>query len=269
MSILSSVPPLQTIYAKDGGVENVFSKKVHDYIVSRPGYPEDFLDTLRQRCGLIEGDVVADLGAGTGLLTRSLLERGYRVSAVEPNESMREAANVLLRDFPLYNSVRGTGEATTLPTQSVRLITVAHAFHWFDIDRSRAEFLRVLTASGSVALVWSDRRAGDALHGELDTLFDRYGGEKRALLMAAEGHRNIDAFFNSAPYEKFSFENSQILNLTGLNSLVFSRSYMPQRECDLGAAAAREVEDIFCRFAVKDGVEVRYSTNAYLGRPVL
>src|SRR4030095_4583501 len=110
------------------------------------------------------GARVADVGAGTGLLTRGLLARGFDVVAVEPNPAMREACDRYCAAFDRYRSVEGTGESMPLPAASIDLITAAQAFHWFDIDPARAECLRVLTPHGKVALIWNDRDFSDPLH---------------------------------------------------------------------------------------------------------
>jgi 2-polyprenyl-3-methyl-5-hydroxy-6-metoxy-1,4-benzoquinol methylase len=83
---------LHRYYATTGGATNVFSTKVADYIASRPDYPAALFDELATRCDLNPQSHVADVGAGTGLLTRDLLARGYRVTAVEPNREMRAPA---------------------------------------------------------------------------------------------------------------------------------------------------------------------------------
>jgi ubiquinone/menaquinone biosynthesis C-methylase UbiE len=102
---------------------------------------------------LSAGAAIADVGAGTGLLTRGFLARGYNVVAVEPNPAMREACDRYCGAFERYRSVEGTAESMPLAAGSVDLVTAAQAFHWFDIERARAECLRVLEPDGRVALV--------------------------------------------------------------------------------------------------------------------
>jgi precorrin-6B methylase 2 len=69
-----------------------FTNRVDTYVRARPSYPLEVLDLLAARCGLTPQAVVADVGAGTGILTRLLLDRGATVFAVEPNAAMRAAA---------------------------------------------------------------------------------------------------------------------------------------------------------------------------------
>ncbi len=102
------------LYKTTGGVADIFSGKVADYIASRPDYPPLLFDALTDICKLAANATVADIGAGTGLLTRGLLARGYHVIAVEPNDSMRKAANHLLGSNSKYSSVNGSAEAIEL-----------------------------------------------------------------------------------------------------------------------------------------------------------
>src|SRR5258708_1483330 len=96
-----------------------FSSRVENYIKYRPGYPRQISALLQRECGLTPASVVADIGSGTGILTRLFLENGNSVLGVEPNQEMREAAERLLGEYPKFQSVAGTAEATTLASQSI------------------------------------------------------------------------------------------------------------------------------------------------------
>src|SRR5260370_9477115 len=90
-----------------------FSDRVDDYVRYRPDYPRPFLELLMKECGLGKGRIVADVGSGTGMLTRLLLESGAQVIGVEPNAPMRAAADRALGRHPRFRSVDGTAEATS------------------------------------------------------------------------------------------------------------------------------------------------------------
>ena len=258
---------LRALYAAGGGVHSVFTEKVADYIASRPDYPSALYAALRDCCTPSDGVTVADVGAGTGLLTQGLLRNGYRVVAVEPNADMRAASDRLLRENEGYRSIAGCAESMPLAPASVQLITAAQAFHWFEVDRARAEFLRVLTENGLVVLIWNDRVPGDPLHAALDEVFDEFGGAKRAALVVHEGRADVPRFFGSTRARELSWSHAHRLDENGLRSLVFSRSYIPGRSTHAGRAVADRVDKIFRRFVTNETVEVRYRTIAMLGRP--
>lgn len=250
-------------YAGQGGVAATFSGKVADYVASRPDYPRQLIDQL-----VPLGPRIADVGAGTGLLTASLLERGCEVAAIEPSDAMRAACDALVGRCPGYRSLNGTAEATGLEPGSIDLVTAAQAFHWFDVAAARAEFLRILSPAGQVALVWNDRLDGDPLHEAMDEVFARHGGAKRGAMLAHENRSDVPRFFNGAEVRELELPHEHRLDAAGLAALAFSRSYMPPRDGEAGRDASAQLQDIFNRFARDGRVTVRYRTIAIVGRPL-
>lgn len=259
---------LRAQFVNEGGVTAAFSPKVADYIASRPDYPATLFDKLREAGALFDGARVADVGAGTGLLTAQLLDRGHHVVAVEPNAAMRAACDQTLRDRPGYASLGGTAESTGLTAASVDLVTAAQAFHWFEVAAARVEFLRILGSSGQVALVWNDRLDGDPLHEAMDEVFARHGGAKRGAMLAHENRADVPSFFNGAGVLEIDLPHEHRLDAAGLAALAFSRSYMPPRDGEAGRDASAQLQDIFNRFARDGRVTVRYRTIAIVGRPL-
>jgi len=94
-----------------------FSDPVENYAKYRPGYPDDMLAYLGTL--LRPGAIVADIGSGTGILTRRLLDHGYVVYAVEPNEPMQREAERALEAYPSFHSMNGRAEATGLDDHSI------------------------------------------------------------------------------------------------------------------------------------------------------
>jgi SAM-dependent methyltransferase len=258
---------LRARYAGDGGATAVFTGRVADYVASRPDYPAALFETLKSMCPPVADSVVADVGAGTGLLTKGLLDSGYRVVAVEPNPAMRAAADDYLRKYENFHSVEGGAESLPLAAGSVQLITAAQAFHWFEVERARADFLRVLTPTGLVALIWNDRVLHDPLNAALDEVSLAYGGGKRAAMVAHEERQYVPQFFGGAVPQEFSWPHRQRLSEDGFLSLVFSRSYIPERTTADGEKVAELIREIFHRHAVDGIVEIPYRTVAIIGRP--
>lgn len=258
---------LRSLYEPQGGVRGIFSSKVADYVASRPDYPAPLFESLKVECRLPLGAVVADIGAGTGLLTQGLLVHGYNVIAIEPNAAMRAAADHMLKRFQGYSSVDGTAESIPLSPSSVDLITAAQAFHWFEIDRAKTECLRVLRPHGQVALIWNDRVSSDPLHIAIDEVFAQFGGAKRDALVAHEKRGDIPKFFGATVPSERTWPHEHFLNEAGLLSLVFSRSYMPDRNSPSGKEVGRKIRQVFKRFATDGHLVVRYTTVATIGRP--
>jgi ubiquinone/menaquinone biosynthesis C-methylase UbiE len=139
------------------GVADVYER-------SRPGYAADAVTWISQRLPLGR---VLDLGAGTGKLTRQLVPYALDVVAVEPGDEMRR---VLQEVVPGVEALFGTAEAIPLPDESVDAVTVAQAFHWFEVDRALAEIYRVLRPMGGLAIVWNAWDDDDPLMNAIDDL---------------------------------------------------------------------------------------------------
>lgn len=221
-----------------------FTGRVESYRRSRPGYPVEVVETLRRECGLSAGAHLADVAAGTGLLTEVLLAAGFAVMAVEPNEEMRAACATLEAQFPNLRIVSGTAEATGLPDASVELITVAQAMHWFDLEKTRAEFARILKPGGWCAVLYNNRRlSGDAFHDGYEALLREFGVDYLAVKGQHMGRQRLAEFFAPEPMQTASFENAQSFDYAGLEGRILSSSYMPQpgqpRFEEMQAAARR------------------------------
>jgi SAM-dependent methyltransferase len=263
---------LRALYAPDGGVHAAFTSKVADYVASRPGYPEGLYDGLATQAGLRAGITVADVGSGTGLLSEGLLERGAKVVAVEPNAAMRSASERILGQTEGFRAVEGAAEATSLHAHSIDLVTAAQAFHWFEVDAARHEFLRILTAEGQVALIWNDRVSTEPLQVALDAIFGRHGGARREAMADATLERsNVPRFFNGASTRTFTVAHTHWLDETGLLALAFSRSYMPPHDSPEGHQATQELKEAFAAHAEdvegEPRVAVHYTCIAIVGRP--
>jgi SAM-dependent methyltransferase len=129
-----------------------FSEQAEAYRRSRPTYPAELLDLLIADAAVTAGNAVADFGAGTGIMTRLLLERGFSVTAIEPNESMQNRA-----DLPAANWIAGTFASSGLETASQDWAIAAQAFHWADPERTLPEIRRILRPGKLFTILWNNR----------------------------------------------------------------------------------------------------------------
>ncbi len=127
------------------------------YLKYRTEYPKEFIEYLYKNVGLNKNSIIADIGSGTGKLSKQLLINGSHVYCVEPNYDMRRVAKEDLSNFSNFISINGTAENTTLPNSSVDFMTVGTAFHWFDMGKFKKECQRILRPNGKVILVWISR----------------------------------------------------------------------------------------------------------------
>jgi len=243
-----------------------FSNRVADYLRYRPGYRSALIDLLRKECGLRPDHVVADIGSGTGFLSKLFLENGNRVFGIEPNDEMRQAGEEYLSSFTNFSSVSGSSEITTLPDASVDFISAAQAFHWFEPVATQREFLRVLKPRGWVAVIWNDRRISETAFGrEYEDLLVRYGTDYTRVKEAYPETHDMEKFFGRGNCQWRELPNFQEFDFDGLAGRLRSSSYAPKEghaNCAPMMAALRELFDA----SQESGrVRMNYSTQIYFG----
>jgi ubiquinone/menaquinone biosynthesis C-methylase UbiE len=242
-----------------------FSDRVENYVRYRPGYPPEVIELLRKGCGLTPDHVVADIASGTGIFSHLLLENGNRVFAVEPNAEMREAGNRLLQSYRNLTSVDGTAEETSLPSASVDFVTAAQAAHWFDRDRAREEFARILKPKGWCALIWNERRTGNtAFARDYEQLLLTYATDYKEVRHERTTDA-IHAFFAPSPYQEQVFELRQEFDYDGLAGRLLSSSYAPMAGHPKHEPMMRKLQDIFQSHAQRGLVEFEYNTRVFYG----
>ncbi|GAB1539392.1 class I SAM-dependent methyltransferase [Scytonema sp. NUACC21] len=239
-----------------------FCDRVADYVRYRPSYPTAAIDVILEGLASPEQLVAADIGAGTGISSRLLAERGVSVVAIEPNTAMREAAepsqNLQLRD--------GTAEATNLADASVDLVTCFQAFHWFQPEPSLLEFRRILKPTGRLAVVWNNRDKTD----ELTAGYSRLIREASRNHPAESRMQSVEPLL-STPYfrnlREYTFVYRQQLDLTGLIGRAMSSSYVP-REGEVHQQLISGLQELYQRFCDEHGyIYMVYCTSIHLAEP--
>ncbi|HYM25450.1 MAG TPA: class I SAM-dependent methyltransferase [Vicinamibacterales bacterium] len=233
-----------------------FFNRAGDYARYRPGYPGAAIDAVLE--GLPEACTVADVAAGTGILSRLVAARGARVLAVEPNAAMRAAA----APHPGVVWSDGTAEATGLPDGSVDLVTVAQAFHWLDVAPTLREFARILRPAGRLAIVWNRRSRVHPFTLGYRGVLEAMGAEA-----PAERSRFDPAVVTGVTFRDLrqqEFVNAQRLTEEQLLGRARSTSTVPLTGPDSERILAM-LRDLHARHRGDDGtVEMVYRTELFL-----
>lgn len=244
-----------------------FADRVEYYIKYRPKYPKEILRFLKTELNLSIRHTIADIGSGTGFLSKLFLENGNEVYGVEPNKEMRQAAEKLLSHYPNFKSIDGSAEFTDLDSGIIDFITAAQAFHWFDIDVSHSEFKRILKPNGWIILIWNERLT------ETSPFLKAY--ENLLLTFSVDyqkvDHRNVDdkaltQFFGSKNYKFKQFGNEQQFNFEGLKGRLLSSSYAPMEGHLNYEPMMNELKKIFWDYQQGGKVIFEYDTKLYYGK---
>ncbi|MGC9778152.1 MAG: class I SAM-dependent methyltransferase [Candidatus Heimdallarchaeota archaeon] len=188
-----------------------FSDRVENYVKYRPSYPKKLITVLKDKRIISDNSIIADIGSGTGIFTRILLDTGCKVFAVKPNDEMRNKAEASLLHFSYFISINGQAEQTTLDSNSINVLTVAQAFHWFDLEKTRKEFLRILKPEGYLVLVWNERLIDEVLfQKEYDSLLRQYCPEYVKVSYHKVTDEQINRFYGSSQIEIFTCEKLSV-----------------------------------------------------------
>ncbi|MCA9311698.1 MAG: class I SAM-dependent methyltransferase [Phycisphaerales bacterium] len=235
-----------------------FTERATVYAASRPSYPDDAIDRiLAAHPG--PSDVV-DIGAGTGISSRLIAQRGHRVIAVEPDDAMRERGCAAGGDIEWH---RGRGEHTGLPDASADIVLCAQAFHWLDAAAATAEFRRILRRPGRIALMWNVHDVSVPLMAAYREIMLRhatdpprspwYRGFNDALAGAA-----VDLDFSVSRHRM-----SQVVDREGLLGRALSSSYVPM-EGPGHAALCVDLDHLFEAHCEGEQLTLWYETSVYI-----
>lgn len=135
----------------------------------RADYSGDAVGALLRTIGSDPSRPVADIGAGTGKLTKELLKRGLTVRSVEPNDAMRAIGILNTRGGSVSWSV-GTGEATGLADTSVYAVFFGSSFNVVDQELALSEVCRILVPNGWFACMWNHRDLEDPIQQRIESI---------------------------------------------------------------------------------------------------
>jgi SAM-dependent methyltransferase len=243
-----------------------FSNRAADYVRYRPGYPSELLDVLRKECDLRPGHVIADIGSGTGFLSELFLKNGNSVFGVEPNREMREAGELHLQSYRGFVSVEGSAEATTLPEACADFVAAGQAFHWFEPEKTRAEFRRILRPQGWVVALWNFREMETPFARAYEDILVKYGTDYTRVRDSYPQSRDVQSFFLGGEFLHHTLPNVQFLDWDELAGRLRSGSYVPLEGHANFAPMMDALRELFRSYQENGRVRVEFATHLYAGR---
>jgi SAM-dependent methyltransferase len=238
-----------------------FSAGADAYERGRPTYPDDAIAVLVRELDLRPGRRVLDLAAGTGKLTRLLVPSGADIVAVEPITEMRQQFAAVLPSVPILD---GRAEQIPLPDADVDAVTVAQAFHWFDLAGACREIARVLRSDGRLGLVWNERDTRVPWVAELSRIIRWDERGKWNVPYTVE--QDWPALFAAAdvpftPLARYDTGHVQTLDVETLVARVLSTSYIAAQPADAQAGIEARVRAL--AVALPDVIELPYVTVVF------
>jgi len=243
-----------------------FSNRVANYVKYRPHYPEKIIKYLEEKNVLKKDSDIADVGSGTGILSKLFLKNGNKVYGIEPNKEMREAGEEYLKEYTNFISVEGSAESAPLEKSSVDLIIAGQAFHWFDAEKTKEEFKRILKPGGNVVLIWNVRKLDSTLFLKAyEELLIKYGTDYLKVR-----HENVDnvklAKFYGGKYATKIFYNEQVFNFEALKGRLLSSSYSPTEEMPEYQPMLEQLHKVFNEYNQNGKINFPYDTVVYHGK---
>lgn len=242
-----------------------FSDRVENYVKYRPHYPIEIIPFLQRECGLKSADVIADIGSGPGISSENFLANGNTVYGIEPNAEMRLAAEKNFADKKNFVSIEGTADETALNDNSVDFIISGQAFHWFDRQRCKIEFKRILKKDGYVVLMWNEKTESDELMKSYYDLITNYGTDYEKINHELIDDAAISEFYSPCDVRKKIFNHRHKLDYQGLEGRLLSSSYIPL-EGEKFEKMIGELKSIFDKNNSDGSVFMDYETILYFGK---
>jgi ubiquinone/menaquinone biosynthesis C-methylase UbiE len=227
-----------------------FTGRAETYDRYRQRYPAtEILHRLQAWCGLQPDWLIADIGAGTGMLSEVFLANGNPVIAIEPNQEMRTSSQQLLRTWPRLDIRNGTAEATGLPNASVSMVAAGRAFHWFDIPRALTEFRRILQPAGWMVLVSLGRDKDESPQcRDFEHLLTHHGIDDNYARAGYRVHENLQELF-ATDHHHTEIDGEQHLDWEAFLGQTMSLSVVPQPGDPRAEAFRNLLRDYFNTYA--------------------
>jgi ubiquinone/menaquinone biosynthesis C-methylase UbiE len=242
-----------------------FTDVVEDYDKYRPRYPAFILEALEKNYKITNNYVIADVGSGTGIFSRLFVEKNYMVYGIEPNDRMREKSEQEFALFPHFKAIKGTAENILLADNSVDIVTVAQAFHWFETEEANNEFYRILKDNGMIVLVWNERRNKDnPFMSKYERLLRKFCPDYNETNHKKFTYENIKQIFKGHSIDLYMIDNIQEMDLNAFIGRVKSCSYCISNENKNYNPFMKKLNDLFNTYQNQSIVSFDYNTIMYV-----
>lgn len=246
----------------------LFDNKAVLYAESRPGYSAHVLQYLQNDLGLSSTALGADIGCGTGQLTKILSAFFESIYAVEPNVSMISECQKRLHDKKNIKYKYRSAESTDISDNILDYITVAQAFHLLSGENTLREFKRILKPDGKLIIIYNMKNHFSDLFIKSEEVLLKYCPLYRRDFHAKEF--KYDSFLNcftedSYQYRFFLNDNTEYLDCKTFIDRTLSASYAVQADDPSFPTFVKELEKVFAYYSTNNKIKMELSTVIYSG----
>ena len=238
--------------------ENTHGAKAESYDIGRPEYPVDFFDFLYNETGLKTHSIIADIGGGTGKVTKHFLERGNKVIVIEPDSDMLCIANKNLSKYQNYYSFQRTAEDTGIETNSIDCIFCGNSYYWFERCKVVPEFKRILRKNGIVVTSWIGNSGFKKYDYEFSEIFGKYS--KPVLRKRYES-----PVFLPGTYQEKTFIYTVYQTMDEFLHGVLSESDSPAYGTDTYEPFCEKIKELFEKYSNNGKLETVFKAHCMTG----
>ncbi len=246
--------------------KTVYSMKAEKYARFRWDYAAHAIKAIIDMTQMSSNSTVADIGAGTGILTRHFVDKARTVYAIEPNFELRQILARELGGFPSISVIDACAEATSLSNNSVDVITIAQAIHWFDPEPARQEMMRILREDGWLVLL-RNYGTNSGQHKAIGKLMTEEYGADFTVVNERQKEKPTPFYFGNDNFKRFifPFEFQQCWE-EFIGSLT-TASFMPDEDHPLFHKLEKEARKIFSQYSDHGYLQVKGDTELTIGQP--
>lgn len=246
---------------------NKFNNKAIQYSLYRPSYPNELIDFLVDTLHLQKDSTVVDIGCGTGIFTRQLLDHNIKTIGIEPNIEMYNQAKKYLQGYKcqLFNSM---AEDTKLDSNIADLVTVAQALHWFDLKRFICEYKRILKTTGQVAIIYN------VMDKENEAVFNYLNVNRQFCSQCSDLNKEINTskvyteMFGENGFITETYENNKVLSYDEYIGFTESLSYSLDFDDENYPEYIELLNEIFAVFSEAGKIEFPTTTTLVLSKKI-
>ncbi len=246
--------------------KSVFSTKAEKYAKFRWEYSASAIETMINITQLSSHSTIADIGAGTGKLTKHFVGKAQEIYAIEPNPELRQILVRELGGFPSIAVMDTSAEDTKLPDSSVDVITVAQAIHWFDPVPTRAEMMRILKEDGWLALIRNTGKDNEQNKAAGTLMAEEYGANL-SIVTERPKEKPTNFYFGNDEFQTLTFPFAFQQNWEEFLGTLITVSFMPDEDHPLFPRLEAAARDVFTQYSDHGYWTVEGETELIIGRP--